>query len=62
MIAQQGTVVGLVVIMALYLVARGTRGLILAPRDATVDAIVRVLWFAVIQGALVAVLTRVVAP
>ncbi|MEA1073075.1 cbb3-type cytochrome c oxidase subunit I [Sphingomonas sp. LY160] len=62
MIAQQGTVVGLVVIMALYLVARGTRGLILAPRDATVDAIVRVLWFAVIQGALVAALTRVVAP
>jgi cytochrome c oxidase subunit I+III len=61
-IAQQGTVVALAVIMCAYLVMRATRGLLVGPRDATLDAVMRVVRFTAIQGALVATLTRVVQP
>jgi len=62
MIAQQGSVVALAVVMCLYLVLRATRGLLVGPRDATLDAVMRVVRFTAIQGSLVAALTRLVAP
>jgi len=62
MIAQQGSVVALAVVMCFYLVMRATRGLLVGPRDATLDAVMRVVRFTAIQGSLVAALTRLVAP
>jgi cytochrome c oxidase subunit I+III len=61
-IAQQGSVVALAVIMCVYLVMRATRALVVSPRDATLDAVVRVVRFAAVQGIIVAGLTRIVAP
>jgi cytochrome c oxidase subunit I+III len=62
MIAQQGAVATLATVMCLYLVMRATRGLLVGPRDATLDAVTRVVTFTAIQGSLVAALTRLVAP
>ena len=61
-IAQQGSVVALAVVMCLYLVMRAARGLVVSPRDATLDAVMRVVRFAAVQGVIVAGLTRLVAP
>jgi len=41
---------------------RATRGLLVVPRDATLDAVMRMVRFAAIQGSMVAALTRLVAP
>ena len=61
-IAQQATVVALAVLMCIYFVMRATRALVVCPRDATLDAVLRVVQFAAVQGIAVAALTRLITP
>ena len=60
MLAQQGTVAATALLMAGYAVLRSGRNLIVPPRSATVDIIVRFILFAAAQGLFVALLPRLV--
>ena len=60
LIAQQACLVAIAGLMAVYLVLRGGRNLITAPRSATLDLAARFFLFTAAQGALVAALTRLV--
>ncbi|QNM81873.1 cbb3-type cytochrome c oxidase subunit I [Sphingomonas sabuli] len=61
MIAQQATAVGFALLMGMYAIARGGRGLLVGPRSATVDVIARFMVFTALQGSIVAAASRLVA-
>ena len=60
LLAQQGLAVAFAMLMGIYAIARGGRNLIRGPRSATVDSISRFYLFAAGQGALAAIIPRLV--
>ncbi len=57
-LVQQGMLVAVVLLMACYLAARNSRGLITRPRNTTFDVITLFLLYTAAQGSISAVLTR----
>ena len=57
-LAQQGLLVAIALLMALYLGLRNARGLITRPASITVDVIVLFLLYSCAQGAIAASVTR----
>ena len=57
-LAQQGLLVAIALLMALYLGMRNARGLVTKPRNTTFDVIVLFVVYAAGQGAIAATLTR----
>ncbi|QDP20382.1 cbb3-type cytochrome c oxidase subunit I [Sphingomonas xanthus] len=61
LMAQQGTATAFALLMGLYAIARGGRNLIVGPRSATVDMIVRFIRFTALQGMIMAGVARLVS-
>ena len=57
-LAQQGMLVGIALLMAVYLAARNSRGLVTRPRNTTFDVITLFLLYCAAQGGTSAMLTR----